>query len=146
MTDEAQVRVLLVGVGRVPESLAAAAEEVLGPQPDLATLRVENPVDRGLVETRIAEAVARLDQGRGVLLLADLCGSSVANVCYALARGRPELDVLCGANLAMLTKLYAVDRAGLDTTTLAQLLADTGRRSITLASDAFAAERADEEA
>lgn len=138
MTVPARIGVVLVGVGRVPEALRDAAQEVLGPQPALEALHLRHPVDLAAAKQQIREAVARLDAGRGVLLVADLCGSSVANLCYDLARERAQVDVLCGANLAMMTKLYSVDRSRGTPTELARALADTGRRGISLASDVLA--------
>lgn len=138
MSGGARVGVVVVGVGRVAEVLLETAELVLGPLEDVAALCFDPPLDPDHLRREVAAAVDRAEQGRGVLLVADLCGSSVSNACYDVARGRARVDVLCGANLAMLTKLYAADRAVLEPTSLARLLADTGRRGIVLASDAFA--------
>jgi mannose/fructose-specific phosphotransferase system component IIA len=70
-----------------------------------------------------------------VLILADLCGSTLANAAYRLAEERPGYEVLCGANLAMLMKLYSVDRQALDAAALGQALAETGRQGINLCSE-----------
>lgn len=52
---------------------------------------------------------------------------------------RDNPGVTCGVILAMLTKLWSVDRSGSLLVELAQKLADTGRRSVAVASDSFGA-------
>ncbi|MFH2010340.1 MAG: hypothetical protein ABI333_27325 [bacterium] len=129
-----RVAVVIAGLGRVPEELLRASETVLGPLEDVLALGFEQ-VPAPEVARRLAEATEGADRGAGVLIIADLCGSTVANQSYALARERARYDVLCGANLAMLMKLYTVDRRVLDPTALAQALAETARRGISIASD-----------
>jgi PTS system mannose-specific IIA component len=128
----------------VPEELVIATESVLGTLPEVSSLCCDRPSSPSAMKEQIEVAVDKADQGRGVLLLADLCGSTLANACYEIARDRAQVDVLCGVNLSMLTKLYAVDRTRVTPTELARMLAESGRKGIALASDSFAAERGEE--
>ena len=135
MSSDAGVAVIIVGAGQVPEALLAAAEGVLGPLPDVSFRCFEAAMDPAELRAQLQASLDAANQGRGVLFLADLCGSSLVNQCYALARERADVEVLCGANLAMLMKLYSVDRGAVDPTGLARQLADSGRKSIHLASE-----------
>ncbi len=134
MSDE-PVAVLLVGVGNVPRELVVAAEQILGPLQDVAAVCIEPTRTADAVYGRIRDQADALDQGGGVLIIADLCGSTLANAAYRISGERQDCEVLCGANLPMLMKLFTVDRRSLDAAELGELLADTGRRGINLCSE-----------
>jgi len=135
MSRAGPVAVLLVGIGDVPQGLVDAAEQILGPLPGVGAecFAPTRPADR--VYDRIRERAEALDQGGGVLIIADLCGSTLANAAYRLAEQRDDIEVLCGANLPMLMKLFSVDRRRLDASDLGSMLAETGRRGINLCSE-----------
>lgn len=135
MSESEPVSVLVVGIGDVPQSLLEAAEEILGPLSDVEAVCFRPTRKPDEVYQRIAENVARVDLGGGVLIIADLCGSTLANAAYRLAHERADCEVLCGANLPMLMKLYSADRQRLDARGLGETLAETGRRGINLCSD-----------
>ena len=59
-------------------------------------------------------------------IIADLCGSTLANAAYHIADERSDCEVLCGANLPMLMKLFSVDLTRTDAHELGEELADTG--------------------
>ena len=129
------VAVLVVGIGNVPRELVAAAEQILGTLPDVEAACFELMRTPDVVYDRIREHVDALDRGGGVLIIADLCGSTLANAGYRLAEERENCEVLCGANLPMLMRLFSVDRRSLDANALGEALAETGRRGINLCSE-----------
>lgn len=135
MSTTEPVAVLLVGIGDVPQGLVDAAEQILGPLSDVEAecFAPTRLADR--VYDRIRERADALDQGGGVLIIADLCGSTLANAAYRLAEQREDFEVLCGANLPMLMKLCSVDRRSLGALELGEALAETGRRGINLCSE-----------
>lgn len=135
MSGSESVCVLVVGIGQVPVEMLAAAEHVLGPLSDVeaAPFAPSGPADEIYDELR--RRVEALDRGAGVLIIADLCGSTLANAAYRLSEQRPSCEVLCGANLAMLMKLFSEDRRRLDAHELGESLAETGRQGINLCRD-----------
>ncbi len=135
MREASRVAVLVVGVGEVPSALVGAAEQVLGPLEGVRALCFELAGGAEGIFERLREGVEAMNQGKGVLILADLCGSTLANAAFRLASQRPDCEVLCGTNLPMLMKLFSVDRRRLDARGLGEALADTGRRAINLCSD-----------
>jgi mannose PTS system EIIA component len=135
MSASEPVVVLLVGVGSVPRELVLAAEQILGPLDDVAAVCFEPTRAPDVVYGRIRDQAAAMDRGGGVLIIADLCGSTLANAAYRLSDEREDCEVLCGANLPMLMKLFSVDRRSLDAAELGELLAETGRRGINLCSE-----------
>ena len=101
------VGILLITHGALGENLLRAAAHTLGGQPERAeSLRV---ADRDAPESLLSqarEALARVDDGSGVLVLADMFGATPANVAAKLlANGRVE--GLAGANLPMLVRALA---------------------------------------
>ena len=81
------------------------------------------------------QACDQVDEGLGVVLLVDLHGSSPFQACMAIVDGTRAAEVVSGVNLAMLLKMWTVDRqhpVGARHRAVAQ---DCGRRSIRLGSE-----------
>ena len=77
--------VLLVTHGRLAQELLAASETIAGARPDIRALALEWNDGIDTARTRIAQAVAELDRGAGVLILTDMYGSTPSNAAIALA-------------------------------------------------------------
>jgi PTS system mannose-specific IIA component len=124
------IGLVLVTHGRLAEEFRSALEHVVGPQAGIETIAI-GPDDR--MENRradIADAVARVNSGAGVIILTDMFGGTPSNLAISLLEiGKVE----AGLNLPMLVKLarirkdYALDKAA----TAAQ---DAGRKYINVAS------------
>jgi PTS system ascorbate-specific IIA component len=85
--------------------LLAAAEHTFGRRPPrLELVPVDYQEAPEALATRLAERLAALDEGQGVLILADVYGATHTNVATRLLeRGRYEL--VTGVNLPMLLKV-----------------------------------------
>jgi PTS system ascorbate-specific IIA component len=87
------------------KGLLNAVEHVLGTQPLALAIQ---PIDYHQSQEALAQALAariqKIDQGDGVLILADIYGSSHTNAaCRLLVPGRIEL--VSGVNLPMLVRV-----------------------------------------
>ncbi|MEK7304165.1 MAG: PTS fructose transporter subunit IIA [Pseudomonadota bacterium] len=87
------------------KGLLSAIEHVLGTQPSALDIQ---PIDYHQSQESLAQALAariqKIDQGDGVLILADIYGSSHTNAaCRLLVPGRVEL--VSGVNLPMLVRV-----------------------------------------
>jgi PTS system ascorbate-specific IIA component len=87
------------------KGLLNAIEHVLGERPDQLDIQ---PIDYHQPQDALVQALAtrlrKLDQGDGVLILADIYGSSHTNAaCRLLKPGRIEL--ISGVNLPMLVRV-----------------------------------------
>jgi PTS system ascorbate-specific IIA component len=89
-----------IGIG-----LIRAAEHVLGQRPDgLDALPVNYDQPPEQLAQRIQQYLDRLDEGHGVLILADIYGATHTNAaCRLLRKGRIEL--VAGVNLPMLIRV-----------------------------------------
>jgi PTS system mannose-specific IIA component len=90
-------------------------------------------IDAGCGQTpeltsKICAAVSQVDEGRGILLLADLMGSSPC-MCGLRESSEHGFALVTGLNLAMLTKLAVADRNA-ELCVLAEACADSARRSV----------------
>jgi PTS system ascorbate-specific IIA component len=109
------IGVLIVAHGGLGESLVAAVTHVLGARPaQFEVFAVAANDDPLLLLPKAREAVARLDTGEGVAVLADLYGATPCNLAVKLAQvGRVE--VIAGVNLPMLVRVFTYRSKGLDT-------------------------------
>jgi mannose PTS system EIIA component len=85
----------------------------------------QEPDSRG----RLAEAIAKVDQGDGVLLLTDLLGGSPTQLCLSFLAER-KVEVVTGVNLPMVLKAGSLRAHPLPIAEMASQLAESARRSI----------------
>ena len=77
---------------------------------------------------KILQAVSKVDQGEGVLILSDLFGASPCNACKPyLKKGKVEL--VSGVNLPMVIKLFSMTQ-DFSLNDLANFIVDYGQRNI----------------
>lgn len=100
------IGVVLVSHGPLADGLRQAAEMIMGPQSALAVLGLEPAQDMDKYQADLSRLVQEVDQGQGVLVLADLFGGSPANTAaYVLG---PSVEVVCGASLPMLIEVLSL--------------------------------------
>jgi len=99
------ISLILLTQGDMGNGLLNAIEHVLGKRPP--ALEVQ-PIDyhdsqEALVQA-LAQRVAHLNQGDGVLILADIFGSSHTNAAYRLL-DPGQVELVSGVNLPMLVRV-----------------------------------------
>jgi mannose PTS system EIIA component len=119
--------------GRLAQELLATAEQIIGPLPQTTSCSVEPGTGADELQKRLHEAIGRVDQGDGVLVLADLFGGSPCTQSMALCQ-KANLEVVSGVNLPMVIKASSLRHEGHSVNALAQALVQYGQRNITLAS------------
>ncbi len=126
--------VLVVTHGDAGDAMLGEARRLLGTHATRAieTLPTTVAESRDQIRTRIDSAVRRLDEGRGVLVLVDLQGSTPCNCAVQVKQSGANVEILCGLSLPMLVKVAASDRARLTPAELAHEAAQTAIRSIRL--------------
>jgi mannose PTS system EIIA component len=121
--------VLLVTHGRLAQELLAAAETIAGVHPDIRALALEWNEGIDAARERIAQAIAELDSGAGVIILTDMFGSTPSNAAMALAvPGR--IEVITGVNLPMVVRMSCSSVLPATVVETARWLEEKGRRSI----------------
>ena len=99
--ERAAVGVVVVSHGQLATELLNAAEMIVGDLPKFAAVSIGWHDNVDVARTAIEQAIARVDGGRGVLLLTDMFGGTPSNLGMSfLAEGKVE--VVTGVNLPML--------------------------------------------
>ena len=124
---------VLVTHGRLAEEMVTAMEHVVGPQRSIATVCI-GPNDN--METRrdeIAQAIRKVDGGRGVIMLTDLFGGTPSNLAISLLE-TDKTEVIAGVNLPMLIRLESA-RKTMELRPAALAAKEAGQKYISVASE-----------
>lgn len=126
------IGLVFVTHGRLAEEFRAALEHVVGPQDKLETVSIGPDDDMELRRKDILEAITRVDDKDGVILLTDMFGGTPSNLAISIM-DHSRIEVIAGINLPMLIKLATIrgDAALEDAVLAAQ---DAGRKYISIAS------------
>ncbi len=108
------ISLIILAQQNLGKGLLSAIEHVLGTQPSALAIQ---PIDYHQSQEALVQALAahiqKIDQGDGVLILADIYGSSHTNAaCRLLVPGRIEL--VSGVNLPMLVRVLNYRNLGMD--------------------------------
>ncbi|MDB5711014.1 MAG: fructose transporter subunit, partial [Sphingomonas bacterium] len=104
------IGLVLVTHGRLAEEFVTAMEHVVGKQERIATIAIGPDDDMEGRRKDIAEAIAAVDSGRGVIVLTDLFGGTPSNLAISLME-RGRVEVIAGINLPMLIRLESARKA-----------------------------------
>jgi len=133
------IGIVVVTHGQLATELLNAAETIVGELPRFAAVSIGWHQDAGDAREEIAQAIARVQQGDGVLVLTDMFGGTPSNLVLSFLAGE-NVEVVTGVNLPMLIKL-----AGLTAQTglveAARDIREHGRNAIWVASDLLRGEK-----
>lgn len=95
------IGILVITHGEFSKGIVQSMELICGKQPSLATLSLNIEDDVEVLAQTVRQRVDEMDEGEGVLILADMLGGSPANVSARILC-RPRVSCLTGLNLPML--------------------------------------------
>ena len=128
---------LVVTHGHLGQELVAAAEMIVGEISHIKVVSIGWHDDVNDAHNDIERRIADVESGSGVLVLTDMFGGTPSNI--ALAFHDPgKVDVLTGVNLPMIIRI-ASQKEGDTLSSLARIVRDQGRSSISMASDFLSA-------
>ncbi|MBN7573502.1 PTS mannose transporter subunit IIAB [Clostridium sp. 2-1] len=98
------IGILLVTHGKFSEEILKSAELIVGKQDKILTLGLEHGDSIEVLGDKVRESIKLLDNGEGVLVLADLLGGSPYNVVALNSNKISNIKFKCitGVNLPML--------------------------------------------
>jgi len=112
---QAAIGILVVAHGDLAQVLVETAQRLSGELSKRnitwASVDLDSSGERNALET-MANDIAKVDEGAGVLVLADLFGGSAANL--ALAQLGDRVEVVTGANLAMVIDALCRNESSLE--------------------------------
>jgi PTS system mannose-specific IIA component len=127
------VGLVVASHGRLAEEMVATAEQIVGKLPAVATCNIEPGTSVEELRAKMKLAVARVDDGEGVIVMADLFGGSPCKESLMMCE-RGNLEVLAGVNLPMILKANSLRGEHLPLQEMATQLTSYGQRNITCAS------------
>jgi len=126
------IGLVLVTHGRLAVEFRFALEHVVGAQTQIETISIGPDDDVERRRHDIVDAVAKVSDGDGVIILTDMFGGTPSNLAISVM-SRPKVEVLAGINLPMLVKLAKVrDECPLQEAVHAAQ--EAGRKYVTIAS------------
>ena len=127
------VGVILVTHPQLGKEFIRSAELICGKFSGLETVSIDTRKEVEDLRREIAEAIHRVDNGQGVLILTDMFGGTPSNMSLAFL-DENRVEVLTGLNLPMLIKLASC-REGRELKELARMVKEAGQKNINLASE-----------
>lgn len=134
------IGIVVVTHGQLATELLHAAETIVGELPRFAAVSIGWHEDAGDAREEIAQAIARVQQGDGVLVLTDMFGGTPSNLAMSFLAGE-NVEVVTGVNLPMLIKLAGL-RAQAPLVDAAREIREHGRNAIWVASDLLRGDKA----
>ncbi|QDE93058.1 PTS mannose transporter subunit IID [Myxococcus xanthus] len=127
------VGLVVAAHGRLAEELVSTAEQIVGELPAVAACNIEPGTPVEDIRAKMKQAIARVDEGAGVIILADLFGGTPCKESLMMCQ-RMNVEVLAGVNLPMLLKANSLRSEQMSLPEMANQLASHGQRNITCAS------------
>jgi len=131
------IGLVLVTHGQLAAEFVRAMEHVVGPQEAIEAICIGPDDDMEARRADIAQAVAAVDQGRGVILLTDLFGGTPSNLAISLMEPG-KIEVIAGVNLPMLIRLEGA-RKMMKVQAAVAAAREAGRKYISVASEVLGA-------
>ena len=127
------IGLVLVTHGRLASEFVVAMEHVVGRQAQVEAICIGPDDDMEGRRNDIAEAIARVDEGTGVIILTDLFGWTPSNLAISLMKS-DKIEVIAGVNLPMLIRLEGA-RKNMDVKSAVAAAREAGRKYISVASE-----------
>jgi PTS system mannose-specific IIA component len=127
------IGLVLVTHGRLAAEFVTAMEHVVGPQQQIEPICIDADDDMEGRRNDIAAAIAKVDDGGGVIVLTDLFGGTPSNLAISLMKSE-AIEVIAGVNLPMLIRLEGARRT-MNVKAAVAAAREAGRKYISVASE-----------
>ncbi|HZG07655.1 MAG TPA: PTS sugar transporter subunit IIA [Allosphingosinicella sp.] len=127
------IGLVLVTHGRLAAEFVTAMEHVVGPQQHIEAVCIGPEDDMEGRRNDISDAICRVDDGAGVIILTDLFGGTPSNLAISLMKSQ-SVEVIAGVNLPMLIRLEGARRT-MDLKGAVGAAREAGRKYISVASE-----------
>src|SRR5437660_2658403 len=124
---------VIVTHGHLATEFIAAAEMIVGPIPHVTPVSIDWHDDVDVARHELERAIARVSQGRGVLLITDMFGGAPTDIA-SMFLDDANVEVVSGVNLPMVLRL-AEQADGASLAAVASAVRDSGRDGIVLAGE-----------
>jgi PTS system mannose-specific IIA component len=133
------IGIVIVTHGQLATELLNAAEMIVGDLSRFAAVSIGWHEDTADAREEIAQAIARVQEGQGVLIMTDMFDGTPSNLAMTFLG--QNVEVITGVNLPMLIKLADL-KAQPSLLEVAREMREHGRDTIRVASDLLRGEKA----
>jgi PTS system mannose-specific IIA component len=133
------IGIVVVTHGQLAAELLNAAETIVGDLPRFTAVSIGWHEDTNDAREEIAQAIARVQQGQGVLIVTDMFGGTPSNLAMTFL-GQSDVEVITGVNLPMLITLAGLNEQA-SLLEVAREMREHGRNAIWVASDLLRGEK-----
>lgn len=133
------VGVLIVSYGALADALISEAQFLVGRLQKVKGVSIWPEESEEEVKGRIREKMAEVDDGDGVVILADILGGAPANLSLSFLKDK-TVEAVTGVNIPMLLALSSY-RKGRSLEESCSLVKKAGRQSIILVKETFGVRR-----
>ncbi|MEO9600739.1 PTS sugar transporter subunit IIA [Parasphingorhabdus sp.] len=127
------IGLVLVTHGHLATEFVIAMEHVVGAQKAIAAIGIGARDDMEERRQEIADSIAKVDSGEGVIILTDLFGGTPSNLAISLME-KDKVEVIAGVNLPMLIRLDGA-RKCMDIASAIAAAKEAGTKYISVASE-----------
>lgn len=127
------IGLVLVTHGHLATEFVIAMEHVVGAQKAIAAIGIGARDDMEERRKEIADCIAKVDSGEGVIILTDLFGGTPSNLAISLME-KGKVEVIAGVNLPMLIRLDGA-RKSMDVVSAIAAAQEAGQKYISVASE-----------
>ncbi|MEH6662118.1 MAG: PTS sugar transporter subunit IIA [Parasphingorhabdus sp.] len=127
------IGLVLVTHGHLATEFVIAMEHVVGAQKAIAAIGIGARDDMEERRKEIADCIAKVDSGDGVIILTDLFGGTPSNLAISLME-KGKVEVIAGVNLPMLIRLDGA-RKCMDIASAIAAAKEAGIKYISVASE-----------
>ncbi len=111
MKKNAVIGLIIISHGNLARELLATLEHIVGAQTHIKAISIGTDDDMEQKRGDILKAISEVDQGAGVILLADMFGGTPSNLAISVMH-KAKVEVIAGVNLPMLVKLAEIRAHG----------------------------------
>ena len=133
------IGIVIVTHGQLATELLNAAEMIVGDLSRFAAVSIGWHEDTADAREEIAQAIARVQEGQGVLIMTDMFDGTPSNLAMTFLG--QNVEVITGVNLPMLIKLAGLKEQP-SLLEVAREMREHGRDTIRVASDLLRGEKA----
>ncbi len=130
---------VIVSHGHLASEFIAAAEMIVGHLPHVTGASIDWHDEIDVARAELERAIARVSQGRGVLVLTDMFGGAPTDIA-SMFLANSEIEVVTGVNLPMILKL-AVQSDEESLADVARRVYEAGKEGIHLAGELLAPQK-----
>ena len=108
------IGIIVVGHGNFASELVLVSENILGKQKYLETISVKAGEGEHTLHSKLNELMSNMEID-DVIILSDIFGGSLSNMCLYFAKNKGHIAVITGVNIPMVLKVLSYrDRVSLN--------------------------------